>query len=81
MSVEYADLGCERCEVVTEHELHYAGRLLESVRQYAIEHGRVDAVDRVADGRSGAALVDGVDRFSERRTVEHGPVGTHDEAQ
>ena len=32
MSVEYADLGCERCEVVTEHELHYAGRLLESVR-------------------------------------------------
>jgi hypothetical protein len=32
MSVEHADLDCERCETVTEHELHYAGRLLESVR-------------------------------------------------
>ncbi len=29
---EFADLLCERCERVTEHELHYAGRLLESVR-------------------------------------------------
>lgn len=32
MTVEHADLACERCELVTEHELHYAGRLLESVR-------------------------------------------------
>jgi hypothetical protein len=32
MSVEYADLRCERCEQVTGHEFHYAGRLLESVR-------------------------------------------------
>jgi DNA-directed RNA polymerase subunit RPC12/RpoP len=32
MSVEFSDLTCERCDLVTEHELHYAGRLLESVR-------------------------------------------------
>jgi DNA-directed RNA polymerase subunit RPC12/RpoP len=30
--VEHADLQCERCGEVTEHELHYVGRLLESVR-------------------------------------------------
>ena len=32
MSIEHADLRCEVCDLVTEHELHYAGRLLESVR-------------------------------------------------
>ena len=32
MSVEHSELACEHCEQVTEHELHYAGRLLESVR-------------------------------------------------
>lgn len=32
MTIEHADLECEQCELVTEHELHYAGRLLESVR-------------------------------------------------
>jgi hypothetical protein len=32
MSVEHADLRCDHCEDVTPHELHYAGRLLESVR-------------------------------------------------
>ena len=32
MTIEHADLTCERCDLVTEHELHYAGRLLESVR-------------------------------------------------
>lgn len=32
MTVEFSDLSCERCDLVTEHELHYAGRLLESVR-------------------------------------------------
>ncbi|MGD9961676.1 hypothetical protein [Nocardioides sp.] len=32
MSVEHADLRCETCDDVTDHELHYAGRLLESVR-------------------------------------------------
>lgn len=32
MTVEFSDLTCERCDRVTEHELHYAGRLLESVR-------------------------------------------------
>lgn len=32
MSVELAALECEVCERATEHELHYAGRLLESVR-------------------------------------------------
>ncbi len=32
MSVEHADLACETCGRVTEHELHYAGRLLESTR-------------------------------------------------
>jgi hypothetical protein len=32
VTVEFADLRCERCDLVTEHELHYAGRLLESVR-------------------------------------------------
>lgn len=31
MSIEYAELLCDRCDRVTEHELHYAGRLLESV--------------------------------------------------
>jgi predicted Zn finger-like uncharacterized protein len=32
MSVEFSDLTCEHCDMVTDHELHYAGRLLESVR-------------------------------------------------
>lgn len=32
MTVQFSELACERCELVTEHELHYAGRLLESVR-------------------------------------------------
>lgn len=32
MTIEFSDLACERCELVTEQELHYAGRLLESVR-------------------------------------------------
>jgi hypothetical protein len=32
MSHELADLHCETCDRVTEHELHYSGRLLESVR-------------------------------------------------
>ena len=32
MSVELAELHCERCDLVTDHELHYTGRLLESVR-------------------------------------------------
>ncbi|CUR55461.1 conserved hypothetical protein [metagenome] len=32
MSVEHAELRCETCNDVTDHELHYAGRLLESVR-------------------------------------------------
>lgn len=32
MSVEFAELRCETCGEVTEHELHYTGRLLESVR-------------------------------------------------
>ena len=32
MSIEYAELHCETCDRVTDHELHYAGRLLESVR-------------------------------------------------
>ncbi|MCD4526522.1 MULTISPECIES: hypothetical protein [unclassified Nocardioides] len=32
MSVEHADLRCDSCETVTDHEFHYAGRLLESVR-------------------------------------------------
>jgi DNA-directed RNA polymerase subunit RPC12/RpoP len=32
MSIEHADLTCERCGATTEHELHYAGRLLESVQ-------------------------------------------------
>ena len=32
MSVELAELRCETCEQLTEHELHYSGRLLESVR-------------------------------------------------
>jgi hypothetical protein len=32
MTVEFSELRCESCELVTEHELHYAGRLLESVR-------------------------------------------------
>ncbi len=32
MSVEFSELACDRCDQVTEHELHYAGRLLESVR-------------------------------------------------
>jgi DNA-directed RNA polymerase subunit RPC12/RpoP len=29
---EFSDLTCDRCGLLTEHELHYAGRLLESVR-------------------------------------------------
>ena len=32
MSVEHAELHCETCDLDTEHELHYAGRLLESTR-------------------------------------------------
>jgi hypothetical protein len=32
MTREYSELACDRCGLVTEHELHYAGRLLESVR-------------------------------------------------
>ena len=32
MSVEHADLLCDSCQRVTEHELHYVGRLLESAR-------------------------------------------------
>lgn len=32
MSVEFADLHCEQCDRVTEHELHYTGRLLELAR-------------------------------------------------
>ncbi len=32
MSLEHADLECEQCGLVTEHELHYAGRVLDSVR-------------------------------------------------
>lgn len=36
--IEHADLECERCGTVTEHELHYAGRLLESVRCTACGH-------------------------------------------
>jgi len=32
MSVELAELHCETCDEVTEHELHYSGRLLESTR-------------------------------------------------
>ena len=32
MSVEHAELHCESCDLDTEHELHYAGRLLESTR-------------------------------------------------
>ena len=32
MSVEQADLDCEVCNRVTDHELHYTGRLLDSVR-------------------------------------------------
>ncbi len=32
MSVEHAELHCEVCDLDTMHELHYAGRLLESTR-------------------------------------------------
>lgn len=32
MNIAHAELSCETCETVTEHEMHYAGRLLESVR-------------------------------------------------
>ncbi len=32
MSAEVADLHCEHCEELTDHELHYTGRLLDSVR-------------------------------------------------
>ena len=32
MSVEHAELHCETCDLDTVHELHYAGRLLESTR-------------------------------------------------
>jgi hypothetical protein len=32
MSTQYAELRCETCRLVTDHELHYAGRLLESIR-------------------------------------------------
>jgi predicted Zn finger-like uncharacterized protein len=37
-NVEHADLQCEVCNRVTEHELHYAGRLLESVRCTSCGH-------------------------------------------
>lgn len=30
--IEHADLACERCQQVTLHELHYAGRILEATR-------------------------------------------------
>jgi len=32
MSTELAELHCETCDRVTEHELQYTGRLLDSVR-------------------------------------------------
>lgn len=32
MSTEVAELHCETCQQVTDHELHYTGRLLESTR-------------------------------------------------
>ncbi len=32
MSLEEAELRCEVCDRLTDHELHYAGRLLDSVR-------------------------------------------------
>ena len=32
MGVEQAELRCEVCDRLTEHELHYTGRLLDSVR-------------------------------------------------
>ncbi len=32
MSAECAELRCESCGRVTDHELRYAGRLLESIR-------------------------------------------------
>lgn len=32
MSAEEAELHCEVCRQVTDHELHYTGRLLHSVR-------------------------------------------------
>lgn len=32
MSIELAELHCETCDQVTDHELHYTGRLLESAR-------------------------------------------------
>jgi hypothetical protein len=32
MNPQHADLECEVCQEMTEHELRYAGRLLESVR-------------------------------------------------
>ena len=32
MSTEIAELHCETCQRVTDHELHYTGRLLESTR-------------------------------------------------
>ncbi len=32
MNTAHAELVCETCDQVTDHELHYAGRLLESVR-------------------------------------------------
>lgn len=32
MNSEHAVLHCESCDLDTEHELHYAGRLLESTR-------------------------------------------------
>ena len=32
MSTEHAELACESCEEVTDHEVRYAGRLLEWTR-------------------------------------------------
>jgi hypothetical protein len=32
VSTEEAELHCEVCRLVTDHELHYTGRILDSVR-------------------------------------------------
>lgn len=38
MSVEYADFPCTACGETVEHELRYAGRLLESTRCCNCDH-------------------------------------------
>ena len=49
MSAELTDLRCETCDRVTEHELHYSGRLLESARCTACgAHLDVPARDMLA---------------------------------